>query len=915
MDSKSDWSRRTFLQTVPTAVPTLKLMLEGTPAQSATSSGPVSETARRKFAQVDLRPYFNASPQNFGPRERAKDLSDEATQDGMIRVPTGKQDLRGIPFWLGPEGIQEQSWIVLSTRPGPGTTSRIEIPLRQKARFVCLAQFCDWDRFEESTWFPSKEVQGIDDVEKIGQLLAEAVLVYEDGVEQTFPIRRRFEVNSPSIHGGHLCSAAAAHRKHIQRKLTDPIKELDDWFWLQTGNVVGDYAGYPGAPQDKTRATLWLCALENPTPDRTLRALRLQAKADDPVAVCGLTLFHGRENPLRFERLRLYRISLPEDRGGEEGRWDVGVDLGVVTQSYFLPEFDPAAWLSEPGSIKVPESDRRKNTRHVYVEVTASNEATLWLRDTKTGKQYEFELGQVVPGRELEAQFRGARIEILEPEKTWLHGRVVDTATRRPTPARLAFRSQDGRYIPPYGHRTDINAGFCQDYGADIKMRDNSFAYVDGTFQIELPVGDVYVEIIKGFEYDLVRKKLEIEPGQRELDLEISRYVDLRPRGWITADTHVHVLSPSTAVLEGQAEGLNLINLLAVQWGDYFWNVGDLPKGPLTSPDGETVVWIGTENRQHFLGHIGLLGGQGEPVYPMSASGPPESSIGDPLWCTLSEWADACRQREGLAIGVHFPVPKGEWAADIVLGKIDALELYPYDEYFYTASFLEWYRYLNCGYRLPIVGGTDKFGAYTPVGENRTYAYLGQDEFSFANWAKAVRRGNTFMTTGPLLSFLADGRAPGSEITLGPGGGTVEVMAEAKSVVPFHRLEVVLNGRVVALKEELKGTRELILKEKVQVTGPGWLAARCASPRHGASAMSGLWIGAHTSPVYLSIPRQELFSPMVAAYLLTQIDHAETWVKTLAIRPDGERLERAFRVFRDARERLHRRMHQHGIPH
>ena len=36
----------------------------------------------------------------------------------------------------------------------------------------------------------------------------------------------------------------------------------------------------------------------------------------------------------------------------------------------------------------------------------------------------------------------------------------------------------------------------------------------------------------------------------------------------MTADTHVHFLSPSTAVLEAQAEGLNLVNLLAAQWGD-----------------------------------------------------------------------------------------------------------------------------------------------------------------------------------------------------------------------------------------------------------------------------------------------------------------------------------------------------------
>jgi len=144
---------------------------------------------------------------------------------------------------------------------------------------------------------------------------------------------------------------------------------------------------------------------------------------------------------------------------------------------------------------------------------------------------------------------------------------------------RLAFRSQDGRYIPPYGHRTEINDGWFQDYGGDVKLMDSSFAYVDGTFQVELPVGEVMWSSPKVLNTGLSRR-LNIQLGQRELTLEVSRFMDLRAQGWMTADTHVHFLSPSTAVLEGQAEGLNLVNLLAAQWGDLFTNVGDLRSAP-----------------------------------------------------------------------------------------------------------------------------------------------------------------------------------------------------------------------------------------------------------------------------------------------------------------------------------------------
>ena len=504
-------------------------------------------------------------------------------------------------------------------------------------------------------------------------------------------------------------------------------------------------------------------------------------------------------------------------------------------------------------------------------------------------------------------------MEILEPQKAWLHARVLDAATRHPTPVRLALRSQEGRYIPPYGHRAEINDGWFQDYGADLKSLDTSFAYVDGTFQVELPVGEVYVEISKGFEYQPVRKRLRIEPGQRTLELEIARFADLRGRGWVTADTHVHFLSPPTAVLEGQAEGLNLISLLAAQWGDLFTNVGDLPYGPLTSRDGETVVQVNSENRQHILGHLGLVGGHGEPVFPMSAGGPDESYLGDPLWLSLAQWADVQHRREGLVVAVHFPDPQAELAADIALGKIDAVELYPRSQHFNLLPYLEWYRYLNCGYRLPAVGGTDKMGAYIAVGANRTYAHLGKQEFTFANWTKAIRSGNTFATTGPLLLLEVDGHAPGEEITLGAGGGTLEAQVQAKSFVPFHRVDLVMNGKVVASREAAAGTREMTWREKVQVPGPGWLAARCVSRQEPIPW--GLLVAAHTSPVYVRVPGQELFSPAAAAYFLKLIDGSQAWTENTATRADDARRQAIRNMFNQARDEWHKKMHAAEVAH
>jgi hypothetical protein len=877
---------------VGASAPTLALVLER-PASAEPIPRP---SPSDKFSPVDLSRFFNASPHDLGPREQVRWLGGECAGDALLRTPAGEQALRGLPFRLGPDGLDEKRWVVLSTRPSAARS--VEVPLGRQARFVCLATFCEWDEGGEP-------VAGRDPGERVGETLAEAVLGHDDGTETRLPLRRRFEVHAPSYSWGRMAFASRPHRLDARRALTDPLPRGTDWGELQT--TVADNAYSPGGV-----GTLWISALANPRPERPLRAFRLEARSEDAVALCGLTLFRGQENPLRFERLCLYRLTLPEP-ADEEGRWRLEIDLGIVGRTFAPTEFQPEAWLRAPDAGLGERTAPLGDARELYVEITASPEATLVVSDARTDRRFEFDLGRLEPGRVLEARSGGAHVEVVERERVFLHGRVLDAATRRETPARLAFRSQ-GRYIPPYGHRSEVATGWFQDYGADVAVGDAQFAYVDGTFQVELPVGEVYVEVSKGFEYAPVRQRLAIEPTRRELALEIGRFTDLRAKGWVTADTHVHFLSPSTALLEGQAEGLNLISLLAAQWGDLFTNVGDLAHGPLVSRDGETTVQVSTENRQHLLGHLALVGGHGEPVFPMSASGPGESDLGDPLWASLGEWADRQRARAGLVVAVHFPYPNAELAADIALGKIDAVELFPYGADFSTLRFHDWYRYLGAGYRLPAVGGTDKMGAYMPVGANRTYAHLGGEAFSFESWARAVRAGRTFMTTGPLLLLEADGRAPGDEIVLRGGRGRVDVRLEARSFVPFHRVEIVWNGAVVASRDEEAGTRETTLRETVSLSGPGWLAARCSS-RLGPTTAWGLAIQAHTSPIYVHVPGSDLFSAPAVGYMLTLIDGAETWTRTLATRSDPERMERVLSLFRAARQRLHERLHKHGLPH
>ncbi len=48
---------------------------------------------------------------------------------------------------------------------------------------------------------------------------------------------------------------------------------------------------------------------------------------------------------------------------------------------------------------------------------------------------------------------------------------------------------------------------------------------------------------------------------------------------------------------------------------------------------------------------------------------------------------------------------------------------------------------------------------------------------------------------------------------------------------------------------------------------------------------------------------------------LSFIEGAQTWVENLATRPDLDRIAQISKMLNEARARLHRRMHEHGVHH
>jgi hypothetical protein len=432
------------------------------------------------------------------------------------------------------------------------------------------------------------------------------------------------------------------------------------------------------------------------------------------------------------------------------------------------------------------------------------------------------------------------------------------------------------------------------------------------------------VDVARGYEYEPLREWVEIETGQRRLDLRIRRWIKMSEQGYYSGDSHVHFVSTQGGHTEAAAEDLNVVNLLLSQWGHYYSNTEEFTGRPSVSPDGRTIVYASQENRQHILGHLTLLGLK-SPVMPWGSGGPEESELGGGLDITMSHWADQCHAQGGTVILPHLPTPNAEPAAMIATGRADAVEFLEHQSY----EHLEYYRYLNGGYRLPLVGGTDKMSSATPVGLYRTYVHIPPDEpFSYENWCKGLREGRTFMSGGALLWFEVEGQPIGSTLQV-KGGGTVEVEAIARSIFPLHTLQIVERGRVVAQVDEAEGARELRLHTQLQIDRDTWLAARCAGPNYSATPhfdRRRRGVMAHTSPIFLTTGEEyALLDPDTAQYMLTLIEGSLAYIREASPQYPPEHvthhhgrenhLQYLEKPFQEARAALHRRMHALGLPH
>ena len=428
--------------------------------------------------------------------------------------------------------------------------------------------------------------------------------------------------------------------------------------------------------------------------------------------------------------------------------------------------------------------------------------------------------------------------------------RVVDANTRA-MPARAYVDASDGRAYTPSGafHRA-------------MMLTDRHYFHTAGESAIDVPAGRTTVEAIRGWEYRPAAITVDVPAGgTRTVTLALERLADLPARGWYSGDTHVHDLhqgfglSHEAFFLQLLAEDLHVTSALIHMDGTRLmgrWTDLTGAPHPLSTP---THILQYAQEFRGGLGHIGMIGtrefilpfvgGQGGTAYA-------QPSLDHP-------YVEGARAQGGLAGFMHpyQSVPRQPNAAASTLIALDAAlglgDFYDigalWSDELASAHF--YYRLLNAGFRIPATGGTDNFSDVwrdPPPGSDRTFARI-DGALSMRSWLDAVKRGRTFMSTGPLLFLDVEGRGPGDEIALAAGGpASVRVRAEAVSITPLDSLQIIVNGEVARTVTASEPAR-VTFDGPIPVPEGGWVAARVIGPH--SRYIGDDYAFAHTSPVYV----------------------------------------------------------------
>ncbi len=352
---------------------------------------------------------------------------------------------------------------------------------------------------------------------------------------------------------------------------------------------------------------------------------------------------------------------------------------------------------------------------------------------------------------------------------------VHDAETSDELSARIVIEDEEGKVIDTY-----------------YKNLPGLFTNEDGGFERELSSGEYTIGFYHGLNYESQEIEIEIEENTGwALGVKLEPWVRLKDLGWYNGDGHAHLYTEE----EANNEMLTMVRKICLAQGVDFictnqgwagYNDSTWKKGYDAFSDDRFHLYYGSEMPKYRTGHTWWIGQEStrgyfwktmdenyEQKYYQSEKAE-EWDFDNLKFPYIPDVDVVQRFRKAENAVAIMPHPTSWWwqnrgditkyttniasylSFGLLAGKIwDGLVVMGYDPEHYMYQQL-WFNILNLGYRLPAIaeldGGLGKNDRFY-YGSMRTYFHI-NGAFSIDKIADAVRKGKTFVTSGPII--LAD---------------------------------------------------------------------------------------------------------------------------------------------------------------
>ncbi len=473
-------------------------------------------------------------------------------------------------------------------------------------------------------------------------------------------------------------------------------------------------------------------------------------------------------------------------------------------------------------------------------------------------------------------------------------GRVIDADAEVVIPSRIYIQNRDtgSWHFAKSAVKIGSAVRYEKDRGGSVEMHTTLSAH---PFVSALPAGRYTITAERGKEYHTGSIEVSIENAGQDVIIPLTRWIDMAERGWYSGDTHVHrPLAELANVLP--AEDLNVAFPLSYWVREAFAppvlhreTTSTVPDPVLVKIDDTHVYYpMNTEyeifkvgGARHTLGAVFVLNHNKpltETVPPVGPILRPVRDEGALLELDKHNWPWSMMLVPILDVDLFELSNNHVWRTKFLFSEFGvgpgAYMNVETDAKGFTErgwieyGFQNYYTLLNCGFAMTPTAGTASGVHPVPLGFGRVYVEL-SGGFDYAQWLDGLKKGRSFVTTGPMLFSKIDGKPAGHHFI---AGNEKEYDLEAEVISPYHvkAIEIIVNGEIrrrisPGSENSIKGAYKSEIHVKLAIDETSWVAVRCF-----AETPDGRVRFAHSAPFHFEVRGKPLRARKVEIEYLMQ---------------------------------------------